>query len=37
MTQAEFCRSQGLSVTTLQKWARRLKAAARSAVVELAP
>lgn len=36
-TQAEFCRSQGLSVTSLQKWARRLKAPARSAFVELTP
>jgi hypothetical protein len=37
MIQAEFCRSQGLSVTTLQKWARRLKPASRSAFVELSP
>jgi hypothetical protein len=37
MTQAQFCRSQRLSVTTLQKGARRLKAASQSAFVELAP
>ena len=36
-TQAEFCRSQGLSVTSLQNWARRLKVPARSAFVELTP
>jgi transposase-like protein len=36
-TQAEFCRSRGLSVTTLQQWARRLKAPGRSAFVDLTP
>lgn len=36
-TQAEFCRSRGVALTSLQKWARRLKASTSSEFVELTP